>query len=230
MLESLKKTVFEANMEIYRKGLVIYSFGNVSGIDRGKRIMGIKPSGIPYQKLSFQDIVLVNLDGKIVDGDYRPSMDTNTHLILYRKFDSIGGIVHTHATHATAWAQARRAIPCYGTTHADHFYGEIPVTAPMSDEAIERDYETETGKMIVQVFTEKNPSEVPGVLVANHGPFSWGQTPAEAVYNMVLMEEMAKIALLTEALNPDIKPIKHSLLNKHYLRKHGKNAYYGQTK
>lgn len=230
MLERLKKTVYDANMEISQKGLVLYSFGNVSGLDRKKGIFAIKPSGISYARLRPRDIVLVDLEGKVVEGSYRPSMDTNTHLLLYRKFNEIGGIAHTHATHATAWAQAKRAIPCYGTTHADHFYGELPVTAAMTDDAIQRDYETETGKMILDAFEKKNPSEVPGILVANHGPFSWGKTPAEAVYHMVLIEEIAKIAQLTESLNPKASPIKNTLMDKHYLRKHGKDAYYGQKK
>jgi len=230
MLESLKRIVYEANMEIFRKGLVIYSFGNVSGLDRRKEIFAIKPSGVSYTKLRPQDIVLVNLEGEVVEGDYRPSMDTNTHLLLYREFSEIGGIAHTHATYASAWAQAERSIPCYGTTHADHFYGEIPVTAKMTDDAIQRNYETETGKLILATFTEKNPSEVPGVLIANHGPCSWGKTPGEAVYHMVLLEEIAKMAMLTESLNPKVSPIKKLLMDKHYLRKHGKDAYYGQNK
>ena len=228
MLESLKKAVWEANLELPKRGLVTYTWGNVSGIDRAKGLIVIKPSGVPYEQLKIEDMVVLDLDGKCVEGNLNPSSDAPTHLVLYRAFKEIGGVVHTHAPWATSWAQAGRGIPCLGTTHADYFYGEIPCTRPMTGAEIEDRYEEQTGNVIVETFQGINPIEIPGVLVCNHGPFSWGKDPHEAVHNAVVMEEVAKMAYRTIALNPDITPISQSLLDKHFLRKHGANAYYGQ--
>ncbi|NOZ75647.1 MAG: L-ribulose-5-phosphate 4-epimerase [FCB group bacterium] len=230
MLSELKEKVFQANIDIYKKGLVIYTWGNVSGIDREKGIIAIKPSGVDYDTLKPEDMVLVGLDGQVIEGAYNPSTDTKTHLVLYNHFETVEGVVHTHAVHSTVYAQAHEPIPCLGTTHADHFYGEIPVTEMMTDEEIGGDYETETGRLIVRTFEEKhlNPADVPAVLVASHGPFVWGSSVDKAVYNAVTLEEIAKMALYTSLLNPDIRGIKQTLLDKHYLRKHGKDSYYGQ--
>jgi len=228
MLESLKKAVWEANLELPKRGLVTYTWGNVSGIDRAKGLIVIKPSGVPYEQLKIEDMVVLDLDGKCVEGNLNPSSDAPTHLVLYRAFKEIGGVVHTHSPWATSWAQAGRGIPCLGTTHADYFYGEIPCTRPMTGAEIEDRYEEQTGNVIVETFQGINPIEIPGVLVCNHGPFSWGKDPHEAVHNAVVMEEVAKMAYRTIALNPDITPISQSLLDKHFLRKHGANAYYGQ--
>jgi L-ribulose-5-phosphate 4-epimerase len=228
MLEQLKKAVYEANMELPRRGMITYTWGNVSGIDRKAGLFVIKPSGVEYDRLSSADMVVVDLNGNLVEGKYRPSSDTPTHLVLYRAFPSVGGIVHTHSSWATAWAQAGRSIPCYGTTHADYFYGEIPCMRSLTKEEIEVDYEKHTGEVIVGAFCGRDPAAVPGVLCANHGPFTWGKDAAEAVHNAVVLEEVAKMALLSEELNPGLKPASQELQNKHYLRKHGKNAYYGQ--
>ncbi|NLW85080.1 MAG: L-ribulose-5-phosphate 4-epimerase [Phycisphaerae bacterium] len=228
MLEQLKIDVCEANLELKRNNLIIYSWGNVSGIDRDKGIVAIKPSGISYDVLTPDDIVLLDMDGNVVEGVLNPSSDTPTHLELYRNFPTIGGVCHTHSLHATIWAQACRPIPCLGTTHADYFYGTIPVTAVMSEAQIKSDYERNTGKVIVEAFLSLSPDEMPAVLVANHGPFTWGATPAKSVESAVVLEQAAEMALKTSHLKPDLRPISRPLLDKHYFRKHGKNAYYGQ--
>lgn len=224
----LKREVYEANMELQRKNLVVYTWGNVSQIDRAKGVVAIKPSGVAYEKMSPDDIVIVDLNNHIVEGKLRPSSDTKTHTHLYRHFDKIGGVTHTHSTYATAWAQTQQAIPCFGTTHADYAYGEIPCTAVMTDEQVERDYEEETGVQITDCFAQRNPSEVPMVIVAGHAPFTWGKNAADAVYHAVILEEIARMAYLTKTLQPNTPPLKQTLVDKHYLRKHGKNAYYGQ--
>jgi L-ribulose-5-phosphate 4-epimerase len=230
MYEELKKAVCEANIELHKQGLVIYSWGNVSGIERDKGIVAIKPSGVSYDKLTADQIVLVDLNGGIVEGDLKPSSDTLTHLELYRNFYAIGGICHAHSISATIWAQANREIPCLGTTHADYFHGPIPVTAPMTEDEINGDYELNTGKAIVSRFAEINPMHMPAVLVAGHGPFTWGQTAEKAVEAMVVLEEIATMAIDTMMINPNQAPISAALLDRHYFRKHGENAYYGQDK
>lgn len=228
-LKSLKEEVYEANMELNRRGLVLYTFGNVSGIDRDKGLVAIKPSGVAYENMKVNDIVIVDLENNVVEGKLRPSSDTKTHTLLYRNFAHIGGCVHTHSTYATAWAQACKAIPCFGTTHADYVFGEIPCTKVMTDEQVKRDYEEETGMQILEAMEGKNPKEIPMILVASHAPFAWGKDAAEAVYHSVILEELAKMASLTVSINADSTPLKESILNKHYLRKHGKDAYYGQN-
>ena len=230
MQEELRKAVCDANVELWKQKLVICSWGNVSGIDRSAGIVAIKPSGLEYDQLTPEKIVLLDLDGNVVKGDLNPSSDTPTHLELYRSFKAIGGVCHTHSPVATMWAQACREIPCFGTTHADYFYGSVPVTDLMKPGEIKSDYELNTGKVIVRRFSGLNPIEVSAVLVANHGPFSWGKSPAEALEAMVVLEEVAKIALGTITINPGQGPISKALLDKHYFRKHGKNAYYGQKK
>jgi len=227
----LKELVYEANMEIPKEELAIVTFGNVSGIDRAEGVVAIKPSGIPYHKLKVEDIVIVDLDNVVIEGNMRPSSDTRTHTLLYKSFPSIGGVCHTHSTYAVAWAQAMKPIPNLGTTHADHLTSEIPVTAVMSDEMIRRDYEMETGNQILDKFRESSlsPEEVEMVLVACHGPFTWGKDPAKAVYNAIVLEEIARMAFLTLQINPETPSIKQSLIDKHYFRKHGKDAYYGQA-
>jgi L-ribulose-5-phosphate 4-epimerase len=229
MLETLKQQVFEANLSLVKHGLVILTWGNVSGIDREKGLVVIKPSGVSYEKMKAEDMVVVDLDGKIIEGDLNPSSDTPTHLLLYKEFQGIGGIVHTHSEWATSWAQAGLGIPAIGTTHADYFFGEIPCTRKMSETEIKGDYELETGKVIVERFKNLDPLQVPAVLVNNHGPFCWGCDPAKAVENSVVLEEVAKIAFRSFNLNKNVS-MDSFLLNKHYLRKHGKNAYYGQKK
>jgi len=228
MLKELKQAVLEANLELPKRGLVTYTWGNVSGIDREKGLMVIKPSGVPYEELKTEHLVVLDLDGNKVEGNLNPSSDTPTHLVLYRSFPEIGGIVHTHSRWATIWAQAGKGIPALGTTHADYFYGEIPCTRRMTRKEIEGAYEAETGNVIVETFAGMNPGYVPGVLVNNHGPFSWGKDAHEAVHNAVVMEEVAMMAFHTILLSPGIGPIKQELLDKHFLRKHGVNAYYGQ--
>jgi L-ribulose-5-phosphate 4-epimerase len=225
---SLKQRVFECNMELPAKGLVIYTFGNVSAIDRKLGVIAIKPSGVPYEDLKPEDIVIVDMENKVVEGNLRPSSDTKTHIVLYKNFPEIGGIVHTHATYSVAWAQAKKAIPILGTTHADHLFTEVPCTEVMNDDMIKGDYETETGNQIIQTFKNYDYKEVPMVLVASHGPFTWGETPEKAVYNSVVLEELAKMALFTLQINPNVDRLKQSIIDKHYFRKHGKNAYYGQ--
>jgi L-ribulose-5-phosphate 4-epimerase len=224
----LKREVFEANMELNRRNLVVYTWGNVSQIDRSKGVIAIKPSGVSYEVMTAEDIVIVDLENKIVEGKMRPSSDTKTHTHLYRHFETIGGVTHTHSTYATAWAQTQQAIPCYGTTHADYAYGEIPCTAVMTDEQIERDYEEETGVQITDCFKDRSPIEVPMVIVAGHAPFTWGKNGADAVYHAVILEEIARMAYLTKTLQQNTPPLKQGIVDKHYLRKHGKNAYYGQ--
>lgn len=228
MLERLKKEVLEANLELPVQGLVVYTWGNVSGIDRNNGLVVIKASGVSYDEMTLEHMVVLDLEGNIVEGKFRPSSDTATHLALYKAFAGIGGIVHTHSTWATAWAQAKMGIPCFGTTHADYYYGEIPCTRPMLPNEIKGEYEAETGNVIIEAFEHKDPMHVPGVLVSSHGPFTWGKDPNEAVHNSVVLEQIAKTAYTTCTLNPDIKPVSGTLLDKHFLRKHGKNAYYGQ--
>ncbi|MBN1807327.1 MAG: L-ribulose-5-phosphate 4-epimerase [Sedimentisphaerales bacterium] len=229
MYEDLRKAVCDANLELQKQKLVIYSWGNVSEIDRSKGIIAIKPSGVLYDELTPEKIVLLDLDGNIIEETLKPSSDTPTHLELYRNFESIGGICHAHPTGATMWAQACREIPCFGTTSADYFYGAVPVTDTMTEKEIQNDYELNTGKCIVKRFEGLDPMQIPAVLVANHGPFTWGKSAAASVESMVVLEETAKMALGTITINPKQKPIRQVLLDKHYLRKHGKNAYYGQT-
>ena len=227
MLEKLKEQVLNANLDLVKHGLVIFTWGNVSAIDRGKGLVVIKPSGVTYEKMKAKDMVVVNLNGEIVEGNLKPSSDTATHLVLYRKFENIGGVVHTHSEWATSWAQAGLGIPAIGTTHADYFYGEIPCTRKMTKAEIEGEYEKETGNVIVERFKDLNPDMIPGVLVNNHGPFSWGKNADDAVHNAVVMEEVAKMTFRSMILNPKTT-MEQTLLDKHFLRKHGKNAYYGQ--
>ena len=226
MLEELKKRVFEQNTALVKHGLVVLTWGNVSAKDEKTGLVVIKPSGVPYDTMKEEDMVIVDTDGNIVEGNYRPSSDLPTHLYLYKQFPALGGIVHTHSTYATAFAQAGREIPAYGTTHADAFYGNIPCTREMTDEEIDVDYEWNTGKVIAETLTDAEA--IPAMLVKNHGVFTWGKTPEKAVENAVTFEEVAKMAFLTECLNDKTPKIKQQLLDKHYLRKHGKNAYYGQ--
>lgn len=228
MLEELKRLVYEANMELPARGLITYTWGNVSGIDREKGLFVIKPSGVDYENLHPEDMVVMDLEGNKVEGELKPSSDTPTHLELYKAFPEIGGVVHTHSPWAASWAQAGRSIPCYGTTHADYFYGEIPCARNLTAEEIETGYETNTGKVIIETFTEKNPSYVPGVLCANHGPFTWGKDAKEAVHNAVVLEAVAKMAYRTEMLRPGVKEAPQVIRDKHFMRKHGPNAYYGQ--
>lgn len=225
----LKRAAYEANMELQRRNLVVYTFGNVSQIDRRLGVIAIKPSGVSYEVLTVDDMVVVDLDNNIVEGKLRPSSDTKTHTHLYRHFESIGGVTHTHSTYATAWAQAQMSIPCLGTTHADFVYGDIPCTAVMTDEQIARDYEEETGVQITDCFKDRSPDEAPMVIVAGHAPFTWGKDAAKSVYHAVLLEEIARMAYLTKTLHQGIAPLKQAIIDKHYLRKHGKNAYYGQS-
>jgi L-ribulose-5-phosphate 4-epimerase len=229
MLEDLKQRVCRANLQLVAEGLVVQTFGNVSGLDRDGGFVVIKPSGVDYGEMTPEQMVVVSLaDGKTVEGDLRPSSDTPTHLELYRSLDGIGGVVHTHSLHATAWAQAQREIPALGTTHADYFHGPVPCTRAMTDEEIRTDYEAHTGKVVVERFAELSCRELPGVLVAHHGPFTWGETPAEAVHNAAILEHLARLAAATLALNPYPRSVSRQLLDKHYLRKHGPGAYYGQ--
>ena len=229
MLEKLKQSVCEANCQLPKHGLVAFTWGNVSGVDRASGLMVIKPSGVEYEDLSPEHMVVVELaTGKVVEGKLRPSSDTDTHLELYRKFPEIGGIVHTHSQWATTFAQGRMGIPAFGTTHADYFYGEVPCTREMTKAEIGGSYELETGKVIVETFADKNPMQIPAVLVCNHGPFAWGTSPDDAVYHAVVLEECAKMAWQNLLYNPAQQPISQELLDKHFLRKHGKNAYYGQ--
>jgi L-ribulose-5-phosphate 4-epimerase len=229
MLDQLREDVCRANLRLVEEDLVIHTWGNVSGLAPDQRLIVIKPSGVPYDEMTPDQMVIVSLDsGDVVEGDLRPSSDTPTHLALYRAFDGIGGVVHTHSFHATAWAQARRDIPPLGTTHADYFYGSIPCTRPLTKPEIEGDYEANTGKVIIERFDQLDPFHIPAALVANHGPFTWGRTPDDAVDNAVYLECVARIAADTMRLNPDAPPIAQDLLDKHYLRKHGPGTYYGQ--
>lgn len=229
MLEQLKKEVYDANMELVEKGMVIYTWGNVSGIDREKNLVVIKPSGVDYDKLSPEDMVVVDFDLNVVEGKYRPSSDTSTHVELYKAYPELAGVVHTHSTWAVSFAQAGIAIPALGTTHADYFYGEIPCTRDLTVEEINENYEKNTGKVIIETIGDKDPMEVPGIVVKNHGPFAWGTSPANAVYNSVVMDKVAEMAHHTLMLNPQVAGAPQYLLDKHYFRKHGANAYYGQT-
>jgi L-ribulose-5-phosphate 4-epimerase len=226
----LKKEVYEANMKLYLSGLVPFTFGNVSGIDRDKNLIAIKPSGVSYEKMTYKDMVVLDIEGNKVEGDLNPSSDTKTHLELYRNFLGIGGVAHTHSKYATAWAQAKKPIPCFGTTHADFFYGDVPCTEVISDSSIIKDYELETGKLIVETFKSTDYKYIRAVLVACHGPFSWGKDAADAVEVSIALEEIARIAYYSITIDPSLRNIKRSLLDKHYLRKHGKSAYYGQGK
>lgn len=231
MLENLKQEVFKANLDLVKHNLVVLTWGNVSGIDRESGLIVIKPSGVSYEDMKASDMVVVDLKGNVVEGDLRPSSDTATHIELYKKYPSIGGVVHTHSSFATSWAQAKRDIPSYGTTHADTFYGPVPCTRPLNSEEIKNEYEKNTGLVIIETLTERNIEElsVPGIVIASHGPFAWGETASKAVLNSVVLEEVAKMAIQTESLNPKVIQIPSELQDKHYFRKHGANAYYGQA-
>ena len=232
MLEALKQKVYEANMELPRRGLVTYTWGNVSGIDRETGLVVIKPSGVNYEDLTPDQLVVLDLEGNGVEGDLNPSSDTKTHLELYKAFPQLGGIVHTHSPYAVAWAQAGMDIPAYGTTHADYFYGPVPCARHLTPEEVEADYEGNTGKSIIEAFAQRqiNPVHVPAVICHSHGPFTWGKDPAQAVYHAVVLEEVAKMALLTRQVNPACPPAPQHVQDKHFMRKHGPNAYYGQKK
>jgi L-ribulose-5-phosphate 4-epimerase len=230
ILKTLREEVLEANLELVRRGLVLYTFGNASGIDRKQGLVAIKPSGVPYESMKPEDLVVVDLNGKAVEGNLRPSSDLATHLILYKAFEGIGGVAHTHSRFATAWAQAAREIPCFGTTHADYFHGPIPVTRALTPKQIRDDYEVNTGNAIVRRFAKLNPLHMPGVLVAGHAPFCWGATPTEAAHAAVIVEEIAAMATVTITANPKAQAISKHLHDKHFLRKHGSTAYYGQKK
>lgn len=229
MLEALKEEVLEANLQLPKHGLVVFTWGNVSAYDEETGLIVIKPSGVSYDEMTADDMVVVNLKGEVVEGHLRPSSDTPTHVYLYSKFPEMKGIVHTHSTWATSWAQSGLAIPCYGTTHADYFYGEIPIARTLTKEEVESEYEKNTGVVIEEAFKGRDPMATPGVLCRNHGPFAWGKSAAEAVHNAVVLEECAKMATLTRMINPDVKSAPCYLMDKHYFRKHGKNAYYGQN-
>lgn len=232
MLKKLKHAVYEANMELPHRGLVTYTWGNVSGIDRERGLVVIKPSGVSYDELTPDDLVVLDLDGKVVDGKLNPSSDTKTHLELYKAFPEIGGIVHTHSPYAVGWTQAGRDIPAYGTTHADYFYGPVPCCRSLTEQEVEEDYERNTGLVIVETFRQRelDPVHVPGAICRNHGPFTWGKDAAQAVYHAVVLEEVAKMAVYTTQIAPDAQPAPQYVLDKHFLRKHGPNAYYGQKK
>jgi L-ribulose-5-phosphate 4-epimerase len=227
-LAKLKEQVFQANLAIVQHGLVTFTWGNVSGIDRESGLWVIKPSGVPYETMTADDMVVLDLEGRVVEGNFNPSSDTPTHLELYLAYSDIGGIVHTHSSTATAWAQAGKNIPALGTTHADYFYGDIPCARALTDDEINGDYETNTGKVIIETLADIPPLSIPGMLVREHAPFAWGKNADNAVHNAVVIEEVANMALKTLAINPSAETINPTLLNKHYLRKHGKNAYYGQ--
>ena len=230
MYRKLKERVYEANMELFHRKLIVYTWGNVSEVDREKGVMAIKPSGVPYEEMTPEQIVLLDFEtGKPLERGLRPSSDAPTHLALYRAFAGIGGVTHTHSPCATAWAQAGREIPCFGTTHADTFRGPAPLTRFLTPEETDEDYEGNTGKVIIEAFKGKNPMHTPGVLANGHGPFTWGKSGADAVYNAVVLEELSKMALMTRALNPAAGPLPSHISDKHFLRKHGPNAYYGQN-
>lgn len=229
MLENLKQEVAEANLALWKSGLVTLTWGNVSGLDRAKGLAAIKPSGVDYEELTDEDIVVLDLEGTVVEGRLNPSSDTPTHLALYREFDGIGGITHTHSVYATGFAQACRELPCFGTTHADHFYGTVPITRALSRSEVEEDYVGNTGRVIVECFGDRNPLEMPAVLAAHHGPFTWGRTALDSVKNSIALETCAQMAVATLELNPQAAPLPAHYLQKHYLRKHGPNATYGQA-
>lgn len=228
MLEDLRREVLAANLELAAKNLVAYTFGNASGIDRRSGLFAIKPSGVPYEDLTAEKLVIVDLDGRVVEGRLNPSSDMPTHLELYRSFAAIGGVVHTHSNWATAWAQARLSLPCFGTTHADYFYGEVPCTRPLTDEEINGAYEANTGRVIVERFRDLECMQVPGVLVAGHGPFTWGKDAMQAAHHSVILEDLARMGAIARQLNPALGAIPQTLLDRHFMRKHGRNAYYGQ--
>jgi L-ribulose-5-phosphate 4-epimerase len=228
-LKSLKEKVYEANLKIVEYGLVTLTWGNVSAIDRSENLVVIKPSGIEYEEMTPDDMVVVNMEGKQIEGKWKPSSDTPTHLELYKAFPDIGGITHTHSLYATMFAQAKMEIPCFGTTHADHFYGSVPVTRILSEEEVDEAYEKNTGGVIIERFTNLDPQSMPGVLVASHAPFTWGKTAMESVKHSLILERIAEMAIGTLSLNPQSNPIEEYVLNKHYQRKHGPNAYYGQN-
>ena len=230
MLESLKTEVLETNLELVRQGLVIDTFGNASGISRPDGLVVIKPSGVPYHSMKPEDLVVTDMEGRVVEGSKRPSTDLPTHLVLYRSFPGIGGVAHTHSRHAAAWAQAGREIPCLGTTHADYFCGPVPITEALTADEVESEYEANTGVIIALRFAELDPTRVPGVLVHGHGPFCWGKTPQAASHTAVMLEEIARMALETLAINPAATAIPRFLLDRHFLRKHGPAAYYGQIR
>lgn len=232
MLEALKQAVYEANMDLPKHHLVTFTWGNVSGIDRESGLVVIKPSGVEYDELRPELLVVVDLNGKVVEGKLNPSSDTKTHIELYKAYPSMGGIVHTHSPHAVGWAQACLDIPCYGTTHADYFYGPVPCTRSLTAQEVQEDYERNTGKVIIETFDGRgiNPVHVPGVICANHGPFAWGKDAAQAVYHAVVLEEVAKMAIFTRQIAPDAAPAPRHVQDKHFMRKHGPNAYYGQKK
>ena len=228
MLKALREEVLEANLELVRRGLVLYTFGNASGISREHRMVVIKPSGVPYDRMTIDDLVVVDLEGRTVEGYLKPSSDLPTHLALYRAFDTIGGVVHTHSTNATSWAQACREIPCLGTTHADYFHGAVPVTEPMEPGEIGSKYEWNTGQAIIRCFGGRDPLSMRAVLVAGHGPFCWGESASDAAHVAVVLEEIARMAYSAVTLNPSVQPICDALRDKHFQRKHGPDAYYGQ--
>ncbi len=227
-MQQLKQQVFEANMDLPRYGLVTFTWGNVSAIDRQRGLVVIKPSGIAYESMTVDDMSVVDLQGHVVEGRWRPSSDTATHLALYRRYPDLGGVVHTHSTHATAWAQAGLAIPALGTTHADYFFGDIPCTRALSAQEVDEAYELNTGQVIIETLGEANPLHTPGIVVYQHEPFAWGKDAHEAVHNAVVMEEVARMAWIARGINPQLQPIDSWLMNKHFQRKHGPNAYYGQ--
>ena len=225
----LKRQCYEANMELQRRGLIVYTWGNVSQLDRERGVFAIKPSGVPYEELRQEMMVLVDLEtGKARSEGFKPSSDTPTHVELYRAFEGIGGVTHTHSSAATSWAQACRSVPCFGTTHADYFRGEVPVTRMLTKAEVEEAYEKNTGKVIIETFEDRNPVHTPGVLCAGHGPFTWGRDAAQSVHNAVVLEELARMALWTLAINPAAESLPEHVADKHFLRKHGPNAYYGQ--
>jgi L-ribulose-5-phosphate 4-epimerase len=230
LLCDLRQDVWEANLELVRRGLALYTFGNASGIDRSQGLVAIKPSGVPYDTLRPEHLVIIDLEGSIVEGELRPSSDLPTHLVLYKAFSEIGGVAHTHSEYATAWAQSGKPIPCFGTTHADYFHGPVPVTAVLSRDEVEGEYEKNTGEAIVRAFEGGGHAQVPAALVINHGPFTWGPDAKTAAHNAVILESVARMAYLTLGINPSAVPLGSHLHDRHYLRKHGSRAYYGQAK
>ncbi len=228
MLDALKHEVLAANLELPRHGLVTFTWGNVSAIDSNRELVVIKPSGVSYDNMTADDMVVVDLDGNVIEGSLNPSSDTPTHLALYKAYEQLGGVVHTHSSYITSWAQAGRAVPALGTTHADYFYGEIPCTRALTQTEINGDYEYETGNVIIETIADQDPMSIPGIIVYQHGPFAWGKNAMDAVHNAVVMEEVAKMAFRSITINPQLAEIDKGLLDKHYLRKHGANAYYGQ--